>query len=161
MHLKKLLTMTLRSWKLRARISCISISKGVRLNSVGSVLKGCSCTFFSFTPCRSSFISCTHRRAWNANSERAGGGQTWLCSAPSQPFRLTQSRCFSASSSAVELSLSDSSDAIFFSICATKKTYVTDLNLCWYDAMSVTCLNFGVFCQYLRQTLSTVKKTCM
>lgn len=61
------LTMTLRSWKLRARISCISISKGVRLNSVGRVLKGCSCTFFSFTPCRSSFISCTHRRAWEAN----------------------------------------------------------------------------------------------
>ena len=62
------LTMTLRSWKLRARISCISISKGVRLNSVGRALKGCSCTFFSFTPCRSSFISCTHRRAWEGRT---------------------------------------------------------------------------------------------
>lgn len=80
------LTMTLRSWKLRARISCISISKGVRLNSVGRALKGCSCTFFSFTPCRSSFISCTHRRAWEGrththtptHSSRLSGGRTPL-----------------------------------------------------------------------------------
>lgn len=64
------LTMTLRSWNLRARMSCINISKGVRLNSVGSGLKGCSCTFFSFTPCLRSFISCTHRRAWDANNSK-------------------------------------------------------------------------------------------
>lgn len=131
--------MTLRSWKLRARISCISISKGVRLNSVGSVLKGCSCTFFSFTPCRSSFISCTHRRAWEANDRSSKLGAYVDARKPSrsvrntllycplsqcvQLFCLTQSLCFSASSSAVELSLSDSSDVIFFSICATKKAF--------------------------------------
>lgn len=67
--------MTLRSWKLRARMSCISISKGVRLNSVGSGLKGCSCTFFSFTPCLSSFISCTHSRAWDANDRSDASAQ--------------------------------------------------------------------------------------
>lgn len=129
--------MTLRSWKLRARMSCISISKGVRLNSVGRVLKGCSCTFFSFTPCRSSFISCTHRRAWEANDHSSKVSAYVHARKPSrsvrntavlssvtkraQLFCLTQSLCFSASSSAVELSLSDSSDVIFFSICATKR----------------------------------------
>lgn len=37
-------------------------------------------------------------------------------------FRLTQSLCFRASSSAVELSLGDSSEVIFFSICAQMRT---------------------------------------
>lgn len=38
-------------------------------------------------------------------------------------FRLTQSLCFRASSSAVELSLGDSSEVIFFSICAQIRTW--------------------------------------
>lgn len=128
--------MTLRSWNLRARMSCISISNGVRLNSVGSGLNGCSCTFFSFTPCLSSFISCTHRRAWDGNNNNTHicmrqhdnavfFGKTNCCivlpvTLCLRSSRLTQSVCFRASSSTVDLSSTPSCVVIFFNICAKK-----------------------------------------
>jgi hypothetical protein len=51
----------------------------VSWNSVGRGLNSCSCTFFSFTPWRSSRMSWTHSRAWHRNRNGISPG-SWALS---------------------------------------------------------------------------------